>query len=792
MATLPYFNPLRMHPPNGQNSHHSFMTDPSSFVVRLLPSAGLEGAFRVHLSPESLERLDLKVGELCQMSGESGNGYGIAWRATDKMGNSPRLRPAKMTDTLRAAFGFKEGSHVTITKTTASIVHADKVILTDVTPSDYANPLDVEDGRWRGRATYTLLESEAIATGATFDVSAKKRLKKRFYVDHVQAANTVGPSLFYCDDKTVITISDQAVEPALPNGQSVKSLLDTSKIGGLVAQVQELNKHLDYVLNGSHNSTSVASTPAIARHVLLHGFEGTGKSLLIKQIRMTRACKVFDLELEGSFTKVQAHVKNVFREAIAAAPSVILIDDLEAEISTDQKPLTRLLARELDKLMGTNVIVVAATRLLTNIDGTLVRGDRFCGQIELPIPDTAARREILSVLLEGVPEREALAIAVSQKTHGFTGSDLAVLVNNATWHAIHHEFHEDWISVNARMSVLNGVANGQVDGSVHSQATTEVEQATQHLASFAAGEHERSMSPTLEDFSLALDNVRPTALREVFLEKPKVHWSDIGGSEAIKQRFDEAIGLPLQHADLFAKYCIKPSKGILLYGPPGCSKTMTAQAVATMYDLNFIAVKGAELISMYVGESERAVREVFRKARQAAPCVIFFDEIDAIGSEREGATKGLNVLTTLLNEMDGFEAMHDVLILAATNKPEVLDSALLRAGRFDSHVYVGLPTAEARRGILDIVLVGLPQPVAAADYEQLIGETEGYSGAEIVRICNVAKMGLVKRVIAGGNTSGARAICRDDFQDAFGQVKKGITREMLRGYEVFAARAAEK
>ncbi|KAK1002540.1 AAA+-type ATPase [Friedmanniomyces endolithicus] len=771
MATLPYFNPLRMHPPNGQNSHHSFMADPSSFVVRLLPSSGLEGAFRVHLSPESLERLDLKVGELCQMSGESGKGYGIAWRATDKMGNSPRLRPAKMTDTLRAAFVFKEGSHVTITKTTATIVHADKVTLTDVTPSDYANPPDVEDGRWRGRATYTLLESEAIATGATFDVSAKKRLKKRFYVEHVQTANVVGPSLFYCDDKTVITISDQAVEPALPNGLSVRSLLDTSKIGGLVAQVQELNKHLDYVLNRSHDSAVVTSTPAIARHVLLHGFEGTGKSLLIKQIRMTRACKVFDLELDGSFTKVQAHVKNVFREAIAAAPSVILIDDLEAEISNDQKPLTRLLARELDKLTGTSVVVVAATRSLTNIDGTLVRGDRFCGQIELPIPDTAARREILSVLLEGVPEREALAIAVSHKTHGFTGSDLSVLVNNATWHAIHHEDHEDWISVHARMSVLNGVPNAQVDGSVHSQATTEVEQATQQLASFAAGERGRVMSPMLEDFSFALDHVRPTALREVFLEKPKVHWSDIGGSEAIKQRFDEAIGLPLQHADLFARYCIRPSKGILLYGPPGCSKTMTAQAVATMYDLNFISVKGAELISI-------ALCHLLRRNRRYR--------------EREGATKGLNVLTTLLNEMDGFEAMHDVLILAATNKPEVLDSALLRAGRFDSHVYVGLPTAEARRGILDIALVGLPKPVAAVDYEQLIGETEGYSGAEIVRICNVAKMGLVKRVIAGGSTSSARAICRDDFETAFGQVKKGITREMLRGYEGFAARAAEK
>ncbi|TKA59754.1 hypothetical protein B0A55_11952, partial [Friedmanniomyces simplex] len=321
MATLSYFHPLRMHPPNGRSSQQSFMADPSSFVVRLLPSTGLEGAFRVHLSPESLEKLDLKVGELCQISGESGNGYGIAWRATDKMGNSPKLRPAKMTDTLRAAFGFKEGSHVTITKTTATVVHADKVTLTDVTPSDYGNPVDGEDGRWRGRATYTLYESEAIAAGVTFDVSAKKRLKKRFYIDHVEAVGANGPSLLYCDDKTVITISDQAVEPASPNGHALRPLLDTSKIGGLVAQVQELNRHLEYVLNRSRDSASMASTPAISRHVLLHGFEGTGKSLLLKRIRMTRACKVFDLELDGSFTKVQAHVKSVFREAIVAAPS---------------------------------------------------------------------------------------------------------------------------------------------------------------------------------------------------------------------------------------------------------------------------------------------------------------------------------------------------------------------------------------------------------------------------------------------------------------------------------------
>jgi len=181
------YHPLRMHPPDGQTSIYSYMAEPQSFTVRALPATGLDGAFRVHLSPESLERMGLKVGELCQITGEKeSSGYGIAWRATDKMGNSPKLRPAKMTDTLRAAFGFKEGSQVSIKKTAASLIHADNIVLTDVTPSEYGNPANVEDGNWKMRTYGVLAEIEAIAAGATFDVTAKKRLKKRFYVDHVR------------------------------------------------------------------------------------------------------------------------------------------------------------------------------------------------------------------------------------------------------------------------------------------------------------------------------------------------------------------------------------------------------------------------------------------------------------------------------------------------------------------------------------------------------------------------------------------------------------------------------
>ncbi|KAK4916542.1 AAA+-type ATPase [Elasticomyces elasticus] len=799
MATMSY-NPLRMHPPDGagsgRNSQQSFMADPTSFIVRTLQpiTNSLEGAFRVHLTQDSLSALGLNTGDLCLITTDTTTGLGIAWRATDKMGNSPKHRPAKMTETLRGAFGISDGAQVTIgrAKSGTKIVLAEKVVLTDVTPSDSGYATGFEDAKWLGRAMITLHECEAVAVGTTFDVKSKRQLKKRFFVDHIEGAGAVGPALFICNDNTKITISDgsQAAEIVSANGVANPRLpiLEMSKIGGLVAQVQELNEHLDRVLKRSRESTSRMRK---TRHVLLHGYEGTGKTLLLRRIRQSAqgsGCRVFDLKLDGTTAKMQSQISDMFSDARAAAPSIVLVDNLERKFSKDQTIVIDALADELDKLAGTNVIVVAATRSIAEVHGDLMRPGQLMAQIELPIPDTAARKDILVVLLSELPaaDRNALADAVAQKTHGFTGCDLDMLTENAYWHAENRD-QEDWIEVGARASVLNGTPTGQMDGSVHSQATTEVEQATQTLANLAI---DQDRLPTIDDFTQALLKARPSALRELFFEKPKTRWSDIGGSEAAKQRFDDAIGIPLNHADILAEHRARPSTGALLYGPPGCSKTMTAQAVAATYDLNFIAVKGAELISMYVGESERAVRDIFRKAAQAAPCMIFFDEIDAIGSEREsgGGTKGLNVLTTLLTEMDGFNAREGVYVLAATNKPESLDPALLRPGRFDSLVYVGLPTAEARHEILNIALHGQPVPVATAEITRLVSETEGYSGAEVVGVCQVAKMATVKRRIRGGNV----AMASEDFEEGFRQVTKGVTVKMLAGYEAFAARGTNR
>jgi len=791
--------------------------DTPPFVIRLLPSSGLDGAFRVHLPPDSLEKLGLQVGDLCQITGDNEgslrSGYGIAWRATDRMGNSPKLRPAKMTDQLRTAFGLKEGSHVSIAKTSAQVVQAKKVSLSDVTPSDYGAAADFEDQDWDLRCHYLLANCEAVAAGITFDVTAKKGLRKRFFVDHVETdgSPTGTPALFTVRGKTEVVVSDGAVTPrvedARVSNEDNLSVLDTTTIGGLVEQVKELNKRLDRLLDNSLR-THTAGSPLNA-HILLHGYEGTGKTMVLDNIRTTSRCKVFRLSKAGLAAGValknHAVVQALFKDALASQPSLVLIDDIDKLAPPDDDKYSPMLGSELDMLKGSRVLVVATARSgVTGVDATLLRPHRLSKTIELPIPDIEARRQILQVLLGA---SASMGDAVAERTHGFTGADLAMLVWKAQDNAFgRHEIEGDalrgWVDVQpeedrpVRESGTESMPTPtpppdapsivQVDGSVHSsQATTRVESAASGaMEDEAAAEGERVLV-SMGDVEAALVEVRPTALREVFLEKPQVRWADIGGSGAMKQRFDETIGWPMKYPDIDNLLGLEAQKGVLLYGPPGCSKTLTAQAIATSYDLNFIAVKGAELISMYVGESERAVREVFRKAKQARPCIIFFDEIDSIGAEREGgASKGLNVLTTLLTEMDGFETMKGVLVLAATNKPEILDPALLRPGRFDEHVYIGVPTAEARRDILAICLRDRPISDDVA-YDAVVTAMDGYSGAEIVGLCKAAKQKVRRRMVRADMTA---KIGQKDLEEAISETPKGITVEMLEAYEKFAAR----
>lgn len=614
----------------------------------------------------------------------------------------------------------------------------------------------------------------------TFDVAGEKGLKKRFFIEQVESQTAETATLFKMNDLTQIVIAEKGLSPVGSiSQQDIEVSLDVTRIGGLTEQLEELNERLRRLCLLAKKQVR-AGNGLWNAGLLLHGYEGTGKSLLLSELCRSGFRKTYELNkshLLGTASKNDATISSTFGEALANQPSLIVMDDLDQVAAAGNEVLlntVRSISASFTKITGHAVLVVGATRNPMAIESSLLAPDRFEKLIELPVPDSTARVQIIKTLTQ---QPDGVCQDVGSRTHGFTGKDLHLLVRAAMDRAINRALdnEDEWVNLNSqRSSPESDTLHSTMDGAAHSQATTAVEQPTQDLFNPAV---------QLDDFEVALKQVRPTALREIILETPSVTWDNIGGSEDMQKRFDRIIGWPLKQAEVLARFGrTHAQRGVLLYGPPGCSKTMTAQAVANTYGLNFIAVKGAELISMYVGESERAVREVFRKAKAAAPSIIFFDEIDAIGGSRDGGGhQGLNVLTTLLNEMDGFEALKGVHVLAATNRPETLDAALMRPGRFDAHVYLGPPNETARRQILEIntKVLNLGSPSITA----LAKKTEGYSGAEIVGICNQAIDIAVEKAILGGGDDG---VGEADFDAVIAQTSKGITKEMLAGYESFA------
>jgi transitional endoplasmic reticulum ATPase len=532
-------------------------------------------------------------------------------------------------------------------------------------------------------------------------------------------------------------------------------------IGGLGDEVKKVREMIELPLR--HPEIFVRLGVEAPKGVLLHGPPGTGKTLLAKALASETNANFTSLSgpeiMSKFYGESEERLRDIFKQAEENAPTIILIDEIDS-IAPKREEVTgeverRVVAQLLSVLDGLKsrgkVVVIGTTNRPNAIDPALRRPGRFDREIEIGVPDRKARLEILQIHTRGMPLTEDVDLSkFADLTHGFVGADLAALAREAAMNSIRRMLPELDLEV---QSIPSDILN--------------------------------RMTVTDEDFNNALREMNPSALREVFIESPNIHWSEIGGLDEPKQELKEAVEWPMKYSSLFKHLSAKPPKGILLYGPPGTGKTMLAKAVATESEANFISVKGPEFLNKWVGESEKAVRETFRKAKQAAPCIIFFDEIDSITPTRgTGADSHVTerVISQILSEIDGLEELHNVTVIAATNRPDIIDPALLRPGRFDRLVYVAPPDDKARHEIFRIHTTNKPL-AGDVDLDKLAEDTEGFTGADIASVCNEATMLSIREYVNSGKPTGEGSI--EDlkvgyhhFRDAMMKVKPQSKKEM--------------
>jgi transitional endoplasmic reticulum ATPase len=524
----------------------------------------------------------------------------------------------------------------------------------------------------------------------------------------------------------VVIHSTTALHVKAANVKARAHAVSYEDIGGLKREIHRIREIIELPLRYPEVFERLGIDAP--KGVLLHGPPGCGKTLIARAVVHETEANFFLINgpeiIHKFYGESEANLRKIFDEATRQAPSVIFLDEIDAIAPRREKVVgdveKRVVAQLLALMDGLaerkHVIVLAATNIPDALDPALRRPGRFDREIELPIPDRNGRKEILDIHSRGMPLSQDVEInQLAAITHGFVGADLQALCREAAM-----------ISLRRIMPEIDFAA-----AKIPYDALMKLEV---HMA----------------DFTEALREVQPSAIREVFVEIPEVHWEDVGGLQRVKEQLVESVEWPLKYPDLFQRAAVKPPKGILLSGPPGCGKTLLAKAIAHESQVNFISVKGPSLLSMYVGESEKAVREVFRKARQAAACILFFDEIDALvparGSAGTDSRVAERVISQFLTEMDGVEDLEGVLVLAATNRPDLLDPALLRPGRFDILLEIPPPDCEGRKQIFEIGLRGRPLADDVA-VDELAAQTDGFSGAEIRAVCRRASLDAVRAAI---------------------------------------------
>ena len=695
------------------------------------------------ISRQVMERLGIGTGDFVEIEGSKGSVLVQAWPAyPEDEAQDPNA--VRIDGYVRRAVGVSVGDKVIVRKAEAE--PAAKVVLAPTAESHQVTMLIHPQDLVALIKEFLLRKPVRRGESVLVPVMGPEL---KFIVVSTQPSTNV-----FVTEDTEIQLKTEPVKEEQVRGVPRVTWED---IGDLEEAKEKLREMIELPLKQPELFRHLGIEPP--KGVLLYGPPGTGKTMLAKAL--ANEIGAYFISINGPeimskfYGESEQRLREIFQEAQENAPAIIFIDEIDS-IAPKREEVTgevekRVVAQLLALMDGLKergkVVVIGATNRPDAVDPALRRPGRFDREIEIRPPDKRARKEILLVHTRNMPLADDVDLdKLAEVTHGYTGADLAALVKEAAMSALRRFMKEKKID----------------------------------LSKPVGKELLKELKVTWTDFMNALKSIQPSMLREIYVEVPTVKWEDIGGLEEAKQQLKEAVEWPLKHPEVFDKMGIRPPKGILLFGPPGTGKTLLAKAAATESQANFIAVKGPEVLSKWVGESEKAVRQIFRRARQVAPTIVFFDEIDAIAPARgfRHDTSGVTdrIVNQMLTEMDGIQPLTNVVVIAATNRPDILDPALLRPGRFDRLIYVPPPDKKSRLEILKIHTRNVPL-ADDVDLEKIAEMTEGYTGADLEALVREAVMSALREKFE------ARPVEMKYFLQAMKVVKPSLTKEDIQRYE---------
>ncbi len=737
---------------NVNNKNPSINTDNGKVTLRVAEAEQRDiGRKIVRIDPQAAQSLNVITGDALELSSFGKNAVLLSWPGRDKDRGTGLVRIDGYT---RNKLDVSIGDTIEVKKVESK--DAKSITLAPTEPL-----------RIIGAEQYLAesLNGQLMSKG---DIIPLNVMGQRIDLV-VISTDPSGPIII--NDATKVTVSEDSAKAVQATQEGKVPSITYEDIGGIRNEISRVREMIELPLR--HPELFKRLGVEAPKGVLLHGPPGTGKTLLARAVANETNANFYSIGgpeiMSKYYGESEEKLRNVFEQAEKNAPSIIFIDEIDSiapkreEVSGEVE--RRIVAQLLSLMDGVKsrgkVVVIGATNRVNAIDPALRRPGRFDRELEIGVPDREGRLEILQIHTRGMPLAKDVNLEkLADISHGFVGADLQSLSKEAGMRSLRR------ILPNIDLST----------GNIPSETL-------------------RQIIVTMNDFMDVIKEMEPSAMREVFVEVPDISWNDIGGLALIKQEMQEAVEWPLKYQGIFTYADAMPPKGILLYGPPGTGKTLIAKAAANESEANFISIKGPELLSKWVGESEKGVREIFRKARQAAPCIIFFDEIDAIAPKRGGDFGDSHVterlISQLLTELDGLEILTNVLVIGATNRPDIVDPALLRPGRFDRLLYVPPPDRDSRIQIIKIHIKKKPLD-DSVDIEKLADQTDGYTGADIASLSSAAVMLALREHVSKYKDPKEAEKHKDElkihmkhFEDAMKKIRPLSTQE-LNMYKIIA------